>query len=56
MAAFCTCCGAVITTKAERCLMCGAPRHGMTAPEPANVPFADQAVDEQHPDDQQEVA
>jgi hypothetical protein len=29
MAAFCTCCGAAITTKSEKCLVCGAPRHGM---------------------------
>ena len=29
MAAFCTCCGAAITSKTERCLVCGAPRHGM---------------------------
>ena len=29
MAAFCTCCGAAITSKNEKCLVCGAPRHGM---------------------------
>ena len=30
MAAFCTCCGAAITSKSERCAVCGAPSHGMT--------------------------
>jgi rRNA maturation protein Nop10 len=29
MAAFCSCCGAEITLKAEACPVCGAPRHGM---------------------------
>ena len=29
MAAFCACCGAEITLKAESCPDCGAPRHGM---------------------------
>jgi len=29
MAAFCTCCGAEITLRAEACPVCGAPRHGM---------------------------
>ncbi len=29
MAAFCTCCGAEITLKAEACPVCGMPRHGM---------------------------
>ena len=29
MAAFCTCCGAEITLKAEACPACGTPRHGM---------------------------
>ena len=29
MAAFCTCCGAEITLKAEACPVCGTPRHGM---------------------------
>lgn len=28
MAAYCTCCGAEITLKAEACPVCGAPRHG----------------------------
>ena len=28
MAAFCTCCGAEITLKAEACPVCGTPRHG----------------------------
>jgi len=29
MAAFCACCGAEITGKAEACTVCGMPRHGM---------------------------
>jgi hypothetical protein len=29
MAAFCACCGAEITLKAEACPACGTPRHGM---------------------------
>ena len=29
MAAFCACCGAEITEKAEACVVCGTPRHGM---------------------------
>jgi hypothetical protein len=29
MAAFCACCGAEITLKAEKCSVCGTPRHGM---------------------------
>jgi hypothetical protein len=29
MAAFCACCGAEITLKAEACVVCGTPRHGM---------------------------
>jgi len=29
MAAYCTCCGAEITLKAEACSVCGTPRHGM---------------------------
>jgi hypothetical protein len=29
MAAFCGCCGAEITLKAEACSVCGTPRHGM---------------------------
>ena len=33
MAAFCTCCGAKITLKAEACPACGAPRHGMPQPD-----------------------
>lgn len=34
MAAFCTCCGAEITRKAEACIVCGTPLHGMM---PANA-------------------
>ena len=29
MAAFCECCGAQISLKAEPCPACGAPQHGM---------------------------
>ena len=29
MAAFCACCGAEITLKAEACAVCGKPQHGM---------------------------
>ncbi len=29
MAAFCGCCGAEITDRAESCSVCGTPRHGM---------------------------
>ena len=29
MPAFCACCGAEITLKAEACAVCGTPRHGM---------------------------
>jgi hypothetical protein len=35
MAAFCGCCGAEITERAEACSACGTPRHGMI---PAGVP------------------
>lgn len=31
MAAFCGCCGAEITLKAEACPVCGTPRHGMVS-------------------------
>jgi hypothetical protein len=30
MAAFCTCCGEVMTAKSVTCMACGAPAHGMT--------------------------
>ena len=33
MAAFCGCCGAEITLKAEACPVCGTPRHGMLPPD-----------------------
>ena len=29
MAAFCTCCGEIITAKSVTCMACGAPSHGM---------------------------
>jgi hypothetical protein len=34
MAAFCGCCGAEIGPKAEACLVCGTPRHGMLSLDP----------------------
>jgi hypothetical protein len=34
MAAFCACCGAEITLKAETCPVCGTPRHGMSRVDP----------------------
>jgi hypothetical protein len=33
VAAFCACCGAEITLKAEPCPVCGAPQHGMAQPD-----------------------
>ena len=33
MAAFCACCGAEITLKAEACPVCGTPQHGMSEPD-----------------------
>lgn len=39
MAAFCGCCGAEITMKAEKCAVCGMPRHGMI--EAKRVPAPD---------------
>jgi predicted amidophosphoribosyltransferase len=33
VAAFCACCGAEITLKAEACPACGAPQHGMAQPD-----------------------
>lgn len=35
MAAFCGCCGAEISERAEVCAVCGTPRHGMV---PAGFP------------------
>ena len=37
MAAYCTCCGAEITLKAERCAVCGTPTHGMIPSEKAGL-------------------
>jgi hypothetical protein len=34
VAAFCDCCGALITLKAEACPACGAPQHGMLLSDP----------------------
>lgn len=39
MAAFCTCCGEVITAKSVTCMACGAPAHGMNL-KMAKVPAA----------------
>jgi hypothetical protein len=33
MAAFCSCCGAEITLKAQACPVCGTPQHGMLPPD-----------------------
>ena len=33
VAAFCACCGAEITLKAEPCPVCGTPQHGMSEPD-----------------------
>jgi hypothetical protein len=38
MAAFCSCCGAEITLKAEACPVCGTPRHGMLKSDASLVP------------------
>jgi hypothetical protein len=42
MAAFCGCCGALITGKAEACPVCGTPRHGMLSLDPPSEPRAHQ--------------
>jgi hypothetical protein len=33
VAAFCECCGAEITLRAEACPACGSPQHGMLQPD-----------------------
>lgn len=38
MAAFCECCGAKITLRAEACPACGSPQHGMLQPD-LQLPF-----------------
>jgi hypothetical protein len=43
MAAFCTCCGAEISLKAEACPVCGTPQHGMLPPD--LLPTLDIATD-----------
>jgi len=43
MAAFCECCGAEITLKAEACPVCKTPRHGM-GPAPDSLAPADPEV------------
>jgi hypothetical protein len=52
MAAFCGCCGAEITTKAEVCVVCGTPRHGML---PALTPAPLELDGETIPDDSQRL-
>ncbi len=37
MAAFCTCCGAAITSKSERCAVCGAASHGTIGASPLHA-------------------
>jgi len=44
VAAFCGCCGAEITLKAEACPLCGTPQHGMS-PQPALLPTLDIEAD-----------
>ncbi len=48
MAAFCACCGAEITLKAEACPVCGTPRHGMLPPDlqPAPDPGSETAQED----------
>lgn len=41
MAAFCSCCGAEIKLKAEVCVACGTPRHGMVPKDTRPVPNSD---------------
>jgi RNA polymerase subunit RPABC4/transcription elongation factor Spt4 len=48
MAAFCACCGAEITLKAEACPVCGTPQHGML--QPGLVPALDVGVDSSEDD------
>jgi hypothetical protein len=43
VAAFCACCGAEITLKAEACPVCGNPQHGMLQPD--LLPKSDVGVD-----------
>ncbi len=37
MAAFCACCGAEITPKAEACAVCGTPQHGSLPVKPSET-------------------
>jgi|GEM_PF-6666479 len=39
MAAYCSCCGAEITLKAEACPVCGMPQHGMLPPDQGPVAY-----------------
>jgi hypothetical protein len=48
VAAFCACCGAEITLKAEACAVCGTPRHGMLQPD--FLPTLDVGVDSSQED------
>lgn len=44
MPAYCSCCGAEITLKAEACPACGMPRHGMLPPDPTPVTSSQDAL------------
>jgi hypothetical protein len=54
MAAYCACCGAEITLKAEKCSVCGTPRHGMMPAVKARLvcPPEDEAADFETGEDQ----
>ena len=43
MPAFCACCGAEIKLKAEACVVCGTPRHGMLPKDPDPAPADEDA-------------
>ena len=47
MAAFCACCGAEITLKAEACPICGTPRHGMLSPDVLSALLSTSEIDTQ---------
>jgi hypothetical protein len=47
LAAYCTCCGAEISLKAEVCVVCGTPRHGMIPTERPSVAPTKKEPDQQ---------
>lgn len=55
MAAFCGCCGAEITLRAQACPVCGTPRHGMAQTaslftlDQAPLPFEDEVRSAERP-------